>query len=256
MLSPTLSLTVLALASGIVSADRTFTIKNNCKYTIWPALFTSAGTAPFYPTGWEAKQGTKVSFKVAEDWNGRIWARTSCKFDGSTLPSTTAASRAAVTEASNARASAALASLPPPSGEWNLAASNEDWYDVSAVDGTNIPMSITNDAGCAQPSCKKDINKVCPTELSVYDSSHSTVLGCLASCQLRALTPDPSNSPNCCSGAFNTPQTCPKQNVQYYEVFKSNCPDAYAYAYDESSGSALWTCPKAKKANYTLTFCP
>ncbi|BGP27081.1 hypothetical protein JCM10295v2_006043 [Rhodotorula toruloides] len=225
MLSPTLSLTVLALASGIVSADRTFTIKNNCKYTIWPALFTSAGTAPFYPTGWEAKQGTKVSFKVAEDWNGRI-------------------------------SSAALASLPPPSGEWNLAASNEDWYDVSAVDGTNIPMSITNDAGCAQPSCKKDINKVCPTELSVYDSSHSTVLGCLASCQLRALTPDPSNSPNCCSGAFNTPQTCPKQNVQYYEVFKSNCPDAYAYAYDESSGSALWTCPKAKKANYTLTFCP
>lgn len=38
-------------------------------------------------------------------------------------------------------------------------------------------------------------------------------------------------------------------------MFKSNCPDAYAYAYDESSGSALWTCPKAKKANYTLTFC-
>ncbi|GAA6056884.1 hypothetical protein NBRC10513_006521 [Rhodotorula toruloides] len=254
MLSTSLSLTFLALASGVVSANRTFTVKNNCKYTIWPALFTSGGTAPSQATGWEAKKGTKVAFKVAEDWNGRIWARTGCKFDGSTLPST------CVTGGCNGGLECARVGgtgVPPATlGEWNLASPGEDWYDVSAVDGTNVPMSITNDGGCAQPSCKKDINKVCPTELSVYDSSHSTVLGCLTSCQSRALTPVPSNSANCCSGAFDTPAKCPKENVQYYEVFKSNCPDAYAYAYDESSGSALWTCPKAKKANYTLTFCP
>ncbi|TAN31350.1 hypothetical protein EPN29_13715 [bacterium] len=66
--------------------------------------------------------------------------------------------------------------------------------------------------------------------VSAYDSTHSTVLGCLTSCQSRALTPVPSNSANCCSGAFDTPAKCPKENVQYYEVFKSNCPDAYAYA--------------------------
>lgn len=36
---------------------------------------------------------------------------------------------------------------------------------------------------------------------------------------------------------------------------KQGCPDAYAYAYDESSKSALWTCDAKKKADYTVTFC-
>ena len=35
---------------------------------------------------------------------------------------------------------------------------------------------------------------------------------------------------------------------------EDNCPNSYAYAYDESSGTALWTCDKA--ADYTITFCP
>ena len=34
------------------------------------------------------------------------------------------------------------------------------------------------------------------------------------------------------------------------------CPDSYVYAYDESSGTALWTCPAASNADYTITFCP
>jgi hypothetical protein len=38
--------------------------------------------------------------------------------------------------------------------------------------------------------------------------------------------------------------------------FKTNCPNAYAYAYDESSESALFTCASSKKANYQVTFCP
>jgi hypothetical protein len=38
--------------------------------------------------------------------------------------------------------------------------------------------------------------------------------------------------------------------------FKTNCPNAYAYAYDEASQSALFTCPSSKNADYTVTFCP
>lgn len=44
--------------------------------------------------------------------------------------------------------------------------------------------------------------------------------------------------------------------VQYYGYFKYSCRNAYAYAYDESSGTALWTCDSALKVDYTLTFCP
>ena len=69
-------------------------------------------------------------------------------------------------------------------------------------------------------------------------------------------SPPIANSPNCCSGQYNTPQTCPASGVAYYYYFKDNCPNSYAYAYDESSGTALFTCPSDRKADYTLTFCP
>jgi hypothetical protein len=46
------------------------------------------------------------------------------------------------------------------------------------------------------------------------------------------------------------------QGVAFYDYFKGNCPNAYAYAFDESSGTALWTCDSGLNANYTLTFCP
>ncbi|KAF8964742.1 thaumatin [Flammula alnicola] len=46
------------------------------------------------------------------------------------------------------------------------------------------------------------------------------------------------------------------QGVAFYSYFKSNCPNAYAYAFDESSGTALWTCNSSLNADYTVTFCP
>ena len=37
---------------------------------------------------------------------------------------------------------------------------------------------------------------------------------------------------------------------------EDNCPNSYVYAYDEQSGTALWTCPSSEAPNYTVTFCP
>ena len=37
---------------------------------------------------------------------------------------------------------------------------------------------------------------------------------------------------------------------------ESNCPDSYAYAYDENSGTALWSCGQEYNSDYTITFCP
>ena len=39
-------------------------------------------------------------------------------------------------------------------------------------------------------------------------------------------------------------------------MIEGNCPNAYAYAFDESSNTALWTCDSGLNADYTLTFCP
>ena len=37
---------------------------------------------------------------------------------------------------------------------------------------------------------------------------------------------------------------------------EGNCPNSYAYAFDEPSGTALWTCDSGLAADYTITFCP
>ena len=70
------------------------------------------------------------------------------------------------------------------------------------------------------------------------------------------LTLSPDDSANCCSGSHNTADTCPPDGVQYYDYFKDSCEDSYVYAYDESSGTALWTCDSNLRADYTVTFCP
>ena len=37
---------------------------------------------------------------------------------------------------------------------------------------------------------------------------------------------------------------------------EGNCPNAYAYAFDEPSGTALQACDMGLAADYTVTFCP
>jgi hypothetical protein len=52
----------------------------------------------------------------------------------------------------------------------------------------------------------------------------------------------------CCSGAYATPATC--SSTAYSSIFKSACPRAYSYAYDD--GTSLFTC---NAVDYTISFC-
>jgi len=97
-------------------------------------------------------------------------------------------------------------------------AGGADWYDLSLVDGFNLPIAIvreihfwivhyasllrqTNDKGCVSPECQADLNTGCPAQLSVHDAS-GQVEGCSSACDAN-LSGDPSNSPNCCNGSFD-----------------------------------------------------
>ncbi|KAM0755322.1 Osmotin thaumatin-like protein [Meredithblackwellia eburnea MCA 4105] len=245
---PSISTLVAASALAATAYGRTITVYNGCPFTIWPALFTSAGTVPSQPTGWEAGAYTAISFTAADDWNGRIWGRRNCDFSsGSTLPSTCA------TGGCNGGllcASVGGTGVPPATlAEFNFNGGGSDWYDVSAVDGTDLPMRISNNVGCYQPGCLNDINSICPSELAKYDSN-GNVIGCISGC---VASSNPSNSPACCSGQYDTPATCPSSGIPYYSQFKAACPDYYFYAYDDAT--ALFTCPSSKKADYTISFC-
>ncbi|THH19533.1 hypothetical protein EUX98_g8757 [Antrodiella citrinella] len=143
--------------------------------------------------------------------------------------------------------------VPPASlAEFTLSgAGNKDFYDVSLVDGYNLPIRIDNDKGCREPECAVDLGPNCPAQFKGPFDSTGFPVGCKNAC---LLDPNPANSPACCSGQFNTPQTCPSSGSATYNYFKSDCPDAYAYAFDDQRG--LWTCDASLKADYTITFCP
>lgn len=129
-----------------------------------------------------------------------------------------------------------------------------DFYDLSLVDGYNVPMSLAPVAGtftpsgggpydCGAPTCVADLNASCPDELS-HRAADGRTVACLSGCT--ALGTDEL----CCRGAHGTPDTCPPSD--YSRLFKAACPDAYSYAYDDAAST--YTCRGG--ASYDVVFCP
>lgn len=73
---PLLHLLPFLLLSCPTTADRTFTIINECTETVWPALTNyHFGSDPYTGIrGWEALAGSKVERTVPSKWNGRLCA--------------------------------------------------------------------------------------------------------------------------------------------------------------------------------------
>ena len=135
-----------------------------------------------------------------------------------------------------------------------------DIYDVSLVDGYNIPVVINPAKGtfvktrlndplqCTMSGCVSDLLKTCPPELQKKNTA-GQVVACLSACA-KFKTDD-----YCCAGAHNTPATCKPATwpVNYAAVFKKACPDAYSYAYDDQTST--FNCPPARAGagpDYTM----
>ena len=58
--------------------------------------------------------------------------------------------------------------VPPVSlAEWTLGLNGQpDFYDVSLVDGSNLPMTVTSNKGCPTASCPVDLNPACEPSLT------------------------------------------------------------------------------------------
>ena len=138
--------------------------------------------------------------------------------------------------------------IPPATlVEINIAADGGmDFYDVSLVDGFNLPISVATQGGsgdCRASSCPTNVTMACPTELQMKGCD-GRVLACKSACIAF-------NTPNyCCTGTFNTPQTCPP--TDYSRLFKQQCRQAYSYAYDDPDST--FTC--SGRPDYHITFCP
>ncbi|KAK1217202.1 hypothetical protein PQX77_020155 [Marasmius sp. AFHP31] len=214
-----LAFVALAVLTGSVNA-RTFTVRNNCAFTIWPGMYTDSnvGTSrPDHATGWEAPAGSEEQFNVPDDWrSGRIWGRTSCDF------STDPGPNSCVTGGCIGGLECTEPGVPPVTlAEWTLQGDgNQDFYDVSLVDGFNLPMVITNSGGCDTAGCSNDLNPDCPQELRGPAGSDGENEGCKSAC-FANLDGTPEDSANCCTGSHNTPETCPATGVQFYDYFSA-----------------------------------
>ncbi|EOX90842.1 Pathogenesis-related thaumatin superfamily protein isoform 3, partial [Theobroma cacao] len=201
----------LLLFSGAHSS--TFTIVNKCSYTVWPGVLSGAGTPPISPT--EDSSG-KFSCLTGDCGSSAL----ECSGGGGIPPATLA--------------------------EFTLnGAGGLDFYDVSLVDGYNLPMMVSPQGGtggnCTSAGCAAYLNGDCPLELKVVDGTEG--VACKSACDALG---DPKY---CCSGAYATPNTCKPSS--YSEFFKTACPTAYSYAYDD--GTSTFTCAGA---DYVITFCP
>ncbi|KAF7126259.1 hypothetical protein RHSIM_Rhsim11G0191000 [Rhododendron simsii] len=220
---------------GVLGA--TFSFYNKCDYTVWPGILANAGSPSLDSTGFELPTDSSRTFQAPTGWSGRFWARTGCNFDGSESTSCSTGDCGSGEVECNGAGAAPPATL----AEFTLGTGGQDFYDVSLVDGYNVPMIVEASGGsgmCASTGCVTDLNSQCPAELRVSDGE-----GCKSACEAFG-------SPQyCCSGAYNSPATC-KPSV-YSEMFKSACPRSYSYAYDDPTST--FTCAGA---DYTITFCP
>ncbi|CAI9116980.1 OLC1v1018284C2 [Oldenlandia corymbosa var. corymbosa] len=220
----------------------TFTLINRCNHVVWPGTLANAGSNPLDSTGFELQPGESRSFGVPNGWSGRVWGRTGCAFD----PTTNQGSCATGDCGSNQLECNGRGATPPATlAEFTIgsgaSSSQQDFYDVSLVDGYNLPMMVEANGGsgaCGSTGCSTDLNRMCPNELRGGAGQ-----SCRSACEAF-------NTPEyCCNGDFGSPSTC-RPSV-YSEMFKSACPKAYSYAYDDATST--FTCTGA---DYIITFCP
>ncbi|GAA0141509.1 hypothetical protein LIER_02637 [Lithospermum erythrorhizon] len=218
-----------------------FKIVNKCHHTIWPGILTGADRAPLSPTGFILKPGKSKTLSVPKSWSGRVWARSHCSTDPTgKFSCITADCGSGKVECSGAGA------IPPATlAEFTLNGDQGlDFYDVSLVDGYNLPMLIVakgGSGGCASTGCLVNLNSACPSGLRVARGKEG--VACMSACEAFK---DPVY---CCSEAYNTPDTCHPSDYSLF--FKHACPRSYSYAYDDKTST--FTCAGA---DYLIIFCP
>lgn len=227
---------------------------NKMSQTIWVGLQgrskANANWKLPFDGGFELPAGKMVEARFPLDLNAaRFWGRTGCKnVNGLFKCETGNCDYLHCANGGVQRGGATPATL----AEFTLNGhGDKDYYDISLVDGYNLPMSITplnpsqgNAYWCKVAGCTSDLNRSCPSDLQ-KKNSNGQVVGCLSACE-RFKT-----DAYCCRGAHNLPSTCnpAKWPFNYASVFKKSCPAAYSYAYDDATSTFF-----CRNTGYTIQF--
>ena len=221
-----LPLVVLLLAAAADAA--TFTVTNNCPYTVWAAAVPGGGQ--------QLDNGQTWSIDVpAGTTGGRVWARTGCSFDGS------GSGRCQTGDCGGVLRCTQYGQPPNTLAEFGLNQfQGQDFIDISLVDGFNVPMDFLpagGGSGCPKggPRCDADVAAQCPAALQAPG-------GCDNPCTVFK------TDEYCCTG----PAANSCGPTDYSRFFKGLCPDAYSYPKDDDTST--YTCPGG--TDYNVVFCP
>jgi hypothetical protein len=265
---------------------RTITIVNNCKQNIWWASFgdAKAGGGFFASPGGGGDilaPGGRTTITVTLEketpsspetiWHGRFWPRTGCNFNKDGI---------GMCETGRCQdrlkcVGAGFTGVPPASlieATFNEAV--YDTYDLSYVDGTNVPVQIKPTAakyppprsdklGCGAPKCTfnfaKEANSTdessCLNKLK-FRNNKGAVVGCYSACDVDAIeNNNMTNNPNCCTGNYFGPVgrkdygNCPP--TASAQFFLQKCSDPYPWP--QGDLAATYVCVSS---SYEITFCP
>jgi hypothetical protein len=227
------------------AGSRVVTFVNRVAQTIWVAASPDP-SHPLAATGWVLPAGQSVSVVVPDHYNGRFWGRTGCVFSGGHGHCQTG-------DCDGLFQCTGYGSIPATLAEYNLNSFDGlDFYDVSMVDGSNLPMWINttsgdtpdkvSPAGCVTAGCTTAVD--CPAALQV--AADGQVVGCISACAHF------NTDQYCCRGAWASRADCDptKWPVDYAAVFKQAEP--YAYSYSDDDATSTFTC--TGECNYRITF--
>jgi len=261
---------LLLLAALLVyealAGSHTFTTSNFCPYTVWVGALGASGQITPGNGGWALSPGQSFSVSVADGWSGRFWGRTGCSFDSTGKGTCQTGDCGGNLQCSPAGGQSAGGQPPASLAEFTLSGfGGQDFYDVSLVDGYNLPLQITPTAGtyqkksnvsiydCGVAGCLADLNSQCPALLQKKNTT-GAVVACLSACEYFH------TDPYCCAGLNNTSANCKPSRwpVNYSAVFKTACPTAYSYAYDDPTST--FTChpisgQTTTSTSYDIAFC-
>jgi Thaumatin family len=226
---------------------RQVTFVNHMDQTIWVAASPGNAPAQLRVTGWRLPSGASVTVTVPNRWNGRFWGRTGCHFDAE------GRGRCETGDCAGRFMCTGFGSIPATLAEYDLDAWDHlDFYDVSMVDGSNLPMYINqvdghgkdpiSPEGCSAAGCTEAV--ICPHLLQVM--KRGKVVGCISACARLG------TDQYCCRGKWSSRDACdPKLwPVDYAAVFKRAEPFAYSYVYDDAT--SVFTC--SGRCSYRITF--
>ncbi|CAL1354904.1 unnamed protein product [Linum trigynum] len=123
---------------GVVST--TITITNQCDYTVWPGILSNVDVAPLPTTGFVLQKDETRTISPPASWGGRLWGRTHCSEDSTGKFSYITG----FCGSGQVECSGAGAAPPATLAEFKLDGyGGQDFFDVSLVDGYNLPVLIS-----------------------------------------------------------------------------------------------------------------